>query len=107
MRSAIVISRFLRGTPPGKAQHLDGRSPGSRVVALRPAFPGVRPVAFWLKLSAYSCGGSRGIEPSGSHRIPFSSFPLPEKNRLDFSKPGRRFVSMRCQGGLLSGTIGV
>jgi hypothetical protein len=52
----------MRAPRPGKGDHL-GRSPGSRVVALT-GLPGVLPQ--WhcpSSLTAYSCGGSRGIAP--------------------------------------------
>ena len=47
----------------------DGRSPGSRVIALGAAFPGI-PSGFRPWLFAYSCGDSRGFEIEIPHRIP-------------------------------------
>ena len=55
--------------------HDCGRSPGSRVDAWDRAFPapkGASGVQMVLQLSAYSCGGSRGIAWTGhAHRIPY------------------------------------
>src|SRR5690606_26127711 len=55
------------------------RSPGSRVVALGPAFPRLAPVAraavaSWGGLAAHSCGGSHGFEAS-----PLPCSLLPER----------------------------
>ena len=44
---------------PARAR-IDGRSPGSRVVALH-RLPGLPQWPLWFGLAAYSCGGSRGI----------------------------------------------
>ena len=41
--------------------------------AILPSQP-CRPVAFRILLAAYSCGGSHGLDPDGSHRVPFSPF---------------------------------
>jgi hypothetical protein len=51
----------------------DGRSPGSRVIALD-RLPRERlfPSGFLvLKLAAYSCGGTRNRTHARTHRIPF------------------------------------
>jgi hypothetical protein len=43
----------------------DGRSPGSRVVALTPTFPVSQWSSLGVRLAAYSCGGSHGLGPLG------------------------------------------
>ena len=57
--------------PARRATSIDGRSPGSRVSAFA-AFPGCFPVAVWLGLAAYSCGGSRGFWACA-----LTAFPVP------------------------------
>ena len=52
------------GTPPGDVM-CRGRSPGSRVNATVPAFPGLTPSdPDRQPLAAYSCGGSSGVAPA-------------------------------------------
>jgi hypothetical protein len=54
---------------------IDGRSPGSRVLA-RHRLPGFSPVALWYGLAAYSCGGSCGIGNRIGFRTAFPVVPL-------------------------------
>lgn len=76
-----------RHTPSGQLS--DGRSPGSRVVApsCLPSLAGQ-----WhsrILLAAYSCGGSHGLDPWGSHRVPFSplAFRLGDHHRFSVDFP--------------------
>ncbi len=52
-----------RSRPWRKVAASDGRSPGSRIERGRACLPGGGPVACGGSLSAYSCGGSRGVAP--------------------------------------------
>ena len=52
--------------------HGDGRSPGSRVFALR-RLPGFRQWPVGARLAAYSCGGSHGMRRERPHRVPIQS----------------------------------
>ncbi len=60
-----VRYRRCQGTPPGSVTTFDGRSPGSRIVALH-HLPGNDPSGYRCRLFAYSCGGSRGLGTSAS-----------------------------------------
>jgi hypothetical protein len=58
---------------------IDGRFPGSRVVAVRSILPGTKAFqwnSFERRLAAYSCEDSYGIDPpiKWSHRIPYIRF---------------------------------
>ena len=84
---------------PGCAQLAasDGRSPGSRIERGDGGLPGV--VTQWhvpAPLSAYSCGGSRGVAPRSlfSLRLEAPSRPVydPARGRSNHLRPGRRAV---------------
>jgi hypothetical protein len=51
----------------------DGRSPGLRVKAFHPPYQPFGPMALWMTLAAYSCGGSHGF---GSFWIHLTVFPF-------------------------------
>ena len=69
--SSALKRGSLSGTPAGRSDYyLDGRSPGSRVLALA-AFPDMSS-GFRRGLVAYSCGDSRGIGPVARTAFPLS-----------------------------------
>lgn len=68
----------LRPRPPRVGKVIASAGLLARGSSLGPAFPGTGPQwHLWPSLSAYSCGGSRGMGPEGPHRIPFSSAGAP------------------------------
>ncbi len=70
---AKTHDRPAERTPLNGRRRFDGRSPGSRVNAKRPAFPVLTSGIDGALLAAYSCGGSYGMGPKAapySHLIP-------------------------------------
>ena len=60
-----------------------GRSPGFRVIARFFRLPGLAASGIGRGLYGYSCGGSFGMDPEGSHRIPIfirlAAEPIPRR----------------------------
>ena len=81
-------------TPPNvpARDHVDGRSPGSRVTALH-RLPGC-PVAVGARLSAYSCGGSRGVGLVALTAFPFNPRGEPSAQRSHLRSRGSTAIRL-------------